>query len=208
MKWAEANGRDFPWRCKGVDPWSVLLAEILLARTGAARVGPLYEMLRARFPDPWVIHNTPLDQVESVISEARLGLHHQRAALLKQLCSALAEQYGGLVPEGIEALQDLPGVGKYIAHAVACLAWYREVPLVDANIARALARLTGLRPDKPDRRPRKAFWELAEASLPEGKARAFNLAILDFAALVCKSRRPLCPSCPLHDHCSYGMAAS
>lgn len=206
LGWYSQRGRVLPWRQSDRTAWEVLLAEVLLARTGALRVREMYGQLVQFLPDPKAVVALGEVELERLFRAYGLGLHRQRARLLYSLAQAILERHGGQVPVDIGALQVLPGVGDYVAHAVAAFAWDMQVPIVDTNVARVFSRYFDLPPVKADRRPPRTYWELAKSCLPPGQARVFNQALLDLAALVCRPSRPMCMTCPLSDACRHADA--
>lgn len=188
-------GRRFPWR-ESSDPYEVLIGEVLLQRTRGENVPAVYAELLARWPTPVKLARARLSTIERVIKP--LGLA-KRAALLKELARNLAAQPD--VPTRPEQLEQLPGVGRYGAHAVPAFALGRDLPVVDWVIARVLRRYFGLR---TDRRPNhdEELWDLASALARKGSARELWLGTLDFAAAICRPR-PRCSECPLAEGCQY-----
>lgn len=202
LDWQELNGRALPWRREPITPWRMLLAELLLSRTGAFRIQAVYSDLLDAFSSPQAVLGYNVAGLESILRHHRLGLHKQRAVLLHRLARTLVEEYSGNVPEDIASLVRLPGVGQYIAHAVAVFAMGQAVPIVDTNVARVFSRYFGIAPVKSDRRPPRVFWRLARASLPKGRAAEFGLALLDLAATTCRPWTPSCGDCPLQCWCN------
>lgn len=196
LGWHRKNARIFGWR-NSRDPYEVLIGEILLQRTRADLVLPVYEEFLTKWPTPSTLAAAPLSDIQKVIRS--LGLSH-RAATIKDLAAVLVEV--GQVPENPTKLLSLPGVGPYAAHAVPIFACSKNLPLVDWVIARVLRRYFGLSADK---RPNQdsELWNRAREMVRGGQARAVWLGTLDFAASVCKPR-PLCASCPLNESCAWG----
>lgn len=195
LRWGRDNSRDLPWRLSN-DPYAVLIGEVLLQRTRAANVAPVYARFLDRWPIPSALGRAREASISSVIRP--LGLA-KRASSLRQLGRELASL--DEVPADPERLRQLPGVGRYAAHAVPIFARGRDLPLVDWVIARVLRRYFGLAQNK---RPNSdaALWELAERLASAGRARALWLATLDFAAAIC-APRPRCPECPLRRDCAF-----
>jgi A/G-specific adenine glycosylase len=198
LKWFEVNKRNFSWR-KTRDPFKILVAEILLRKTDAPKVESVYENFIEKFPGPETIANASFPQLEACLKP--LGLYRKRARELKSLAESLVQKYGGQVPSLKEELLSLPGVGDYTANAVLCFAFGANVPLLDTNLIRVLRRVFGHASLKARARTDRQLWAIAESMVPQGKAREFNLAVLDFAALVCKAKNPRCSVCPLNDMC-------
>lgn len=187
--WATARvERDrLPWRSTR-DPWAVLVAETMLVQTQAARVAPRFAELLARFPDPAAMAAAPLGEV--LRSWSGLG-YNRRAAWLQATARRLVEAHAGRVPDDLEALLGLPGVGAYTARAVLAFAFGEAVGVVDTNVGRVLARAVA-----GTRLTTRAAQACADALVVPGKARSWNLALMDLGAVVC-TPRPACGRCPL-----------
>jgi len=201
VKWFARNGRRFPWR-EERDPYHVLIAEIMLQRTKADQVKPVYLSFMARFPTPEALDKAMYEEVESCMS--RLGLRW-RIPLVKKLAKRLVSEFQGQVPRDRDKLLELPGIGEYIADAVLVFCHDVDVATVDSNVCRIFQRLTGSESSSEARRDR-GLRELIESNVPPGMAREFNWALIDLGSLVCKSRNPLCSLCPLSEGCSSGQA--
>lgn len=190
LSWFAEHARSFPWR-QTRDPYRVLTAEMLLQQTDADSVLPVYEELILRYPTPAELANADKPELEALI--APLGLRY-RAERLQASAAALA---AGVPPEE-KALMKLKGVGRYIARAVLCFAYGAQVGILDSNVIRLLDRVFSIRSEKARPHTDPAMWKLVDMMVPEGEARQFNLALLDLAALVCRSAKPRCEICPLH----------
>lgn len=196
LNWFYSNGRNFPWR-QTSDPFHILVAEILLRQTGASNIVSAYEHIMSKYPSPSQMAKAPLKDLECIIRP--LGLRSRAGNLIK-LSQMIDENHGGVVPSSISDLQKLPGVGQYIANAVACLCFGYDSPLVDRGIGRVVRRVFGLASTKPAYLDRE-LWAFAGSITPSGRAGEYNLALIDLAALVCKPRQPICSSCPLKKFC-------
>ena len=152
-------------------------------------------------------YSTPAHLAEAEVSEVEellrpLGLHRQRAKLLKQAAEILCRKYGCRVPDSYEELRPLPGVGDYVASAVLLFAYGRPRPLVDINVARVLCRLV-LGEDPPKKYSEdKSIAQLA-ASIEW--SREVALALIDFAATICTTKSPSCGICPARGGCNYAQ---
>jgi len=186
LNWYEAVRRPLPWRFTR-DPWAILVSEVMLQQTQAARVVPHYERFLARFPDPEALAAAPAAEVIGAWS----GLGYNRRALALQAAARV------VAAEGWPAeLEELPGVGPYTAAAVASFAWDAQVAAVDTNVRRVIERRDGVR-----RAPRALARRAAEL-VPEGRAAAWNQAMMELGATVCRPRRPRCGDCPLQAGCA------
>src|SRR5437763_567941 len=108
------------------------------------------------------------------------------------------------LPRRVEELRALPGIGRYTAGAVASLAYGAEVPAVDTNAARVLARAFGVCGGRKSARRERRVWALAAALVPRGRAADWNQALMDLGATYCTARRPRCQDCPVRDRCATG----
>lgn len=200
INWGQTNFRAFPWRLT-TDPYSILIAEIMLHRTQATQVEPVYAAFLEQFPDLATLAKASKDELlQSMYS---LGLRW-RVELLYEMIMELNEEFDGTVPHDRGALLGLPGVSEYIASAVRCFAWNFPDPLIDTNTVRITGRLFGLEIKDSSRR-NKQFKQLITALVDPDQPRAYNYALLDLAHLVClKKRSPLCGECPIQKHCDLG----
>ena len=191
LRWYARVKRPLPWR-ETRDPYALLVSEVMLQQTQAARVVPYYEAFLARFPDPAAVAAAPAAEVLKAWS----GLGYNRRALALQAAARHVVAHGW--PDD---LTDLPGVGPYTAAAVGSFAWDRQAAAVDTNVRRVLERHDGIR-----RRP-KALAERAQSLLPAGRAAAFNQAMMELGATVCRPRAPRCDGCPVHQTCAGDLTA-
>lgn len=198
LGWYRESARSFPWR--GVaDPYRVAVAETLLRQTSANMVVPIYMEFLRRYPDAPSLAAASPEEVRELIRP--LGLFF-RADQLVGLAREVVGQYSGRVPEDRRGLESLPGIGPYIAGAVLCFAFGQPEVIVDTNVLRVYRRVFGLGPHSTRVGPDRATIAVASAMLPQDhRASDFNLALLDFAALVCSHYSPRCGNCPVLDMC-------
>jgi A/G-specific adenine glycosylase len=192
LEWFEENGRDYPWR-RTSDPYRVFVAEYMLQRTTPGHVLKVYEDFLRRYPSSAHVARAPASEISEVLYP--LGMKH-RAPLLKRALEKVEAEYGGRMPEDLDDLMTLPGVGPYTARAVMCFAYGRDLALVDVNVMRVLGRALGLRSDKKRPHTDDGFWNRVDGMIPAGRGREFNLSIIDLAALVCRRKKPNCGNCP------------
>ena len=198
-KWFPENGRDFPWR-QSSSSFHMLVAEVLLRRTQAERVvGPYLDLMK-RYPDVPDMAGADVAWLREWFSP--LGLV-SRAYLLIDAAKAILEKHGGEVPRDLSEIESLPGMGRYSARAVHCLAHGGAVPMIDESSGRLLRRLLGLSSTGPAYSDRKLL-ERTEALVPHETSRAFNLGLLDIAAAYCHVSSPDCVHCPLSRLCIQG----
>jgi A/G-specific adenine glycosylase len=194
LAWGERHRRDLPWRRRR-DPWAVLVSELMLQQTQVPRVVSRYEGFLACFPTPAACAAAATGDV--VRAWAGLG-YNRRAVSLHRAARVMVEQHDGRVPDELDALLALPGVGPYTARAVLVFAFERDLGLVDTNAGRFVARAGAGR--RLDAREAQA---LADSLVPPGRAWEWGQAVFDLGALVCTRREPACGSCPITGHCAW-----
>jgi A/G-specific adenine glycosylase len=195
--WYRKNGRDLPWR-KTRDPYAILVSEFMLQQTQVATVLPYYINWLPRFPDFASIARASQNEV----LHAWQGLgYYNRARNLRATARIVLDRHSGTLPGDIAAIRKLPGVGRYTANAVATFAFDQQVPIVEANSARVLARLFDIRAPINSAIDREKLWENAAQLVPKRNAAHFNSALIDLGALVCLPNKPKCNICPVKRFC-------
>lgn len=203
-KWGKCNLRTFPWRLTK-DPYKILIAEIMLQRTKAEQVVPVFQRFVSEYPNVEILANASIAEIEKIILP--LGLK-KRAAYIKQLAQQVCKGYNGQIPDNRKEILELLGVGNYIANAVLCHAFGERLPTVDSNFARILNRVFTLQLTKGQKDQR--LWAFTEEMLSRSKldCRTFNLATIDFGYLICTPKKPKCPQCPQNTICDYAAGLS
>jgi A/G-specific adenine glycosylase len=200
------RGRDLPWRRPTATPWAVLVSEVMLQQTPVVRVLPVYDEWLTRWPSPAdLAADSPGDAIRAW---GRLG-YPRRAMRLHAAATAITALHDGIVPDSIEELLRLPGIGEYTARAVAAFAFGQRTPVVDTNVRRVLARVVrGV--DEPREPATAADRAQLAALLPAEPQRAarFSAAVMELGALVCSARNPDCGICPLVDRCRWRLAGA
>jgi DNA (cytosine-5)-methyltransferase 1 len=192
LEWHRRKRRPFIWRNGRHSPWHVLIGEICLTRTRRDLIPRMYRVLTAMAPDPRTLLRQP--NVENELLELGLGA---RGELLLDIARTLVNEFGGLVPDDEMELRELPGVGDYAAQSILCFGFGRRAVLLDATTARVVTRHRA-REDRRRWQLRLDLYQLAGARGPDA---AFNRALLDLGAEICRAARPLCPECPLASDC-------
>lgn len=199
LHWARVHGRDFRWR-RTRDPYCILISEIMLRRTRAVQVEPVYSEFLRSYPDPESLSAAHPHDIKR--SMQPLGLAW-RTENMVALAADLKTRFNHRVPSAEEELKSLPGSGDYVTAAVMCFAYGKATPLIDTNVVRVLGRIFGLNIAGEARR-RKEIKRAAARCVETQRPRDYHYALLDFAAKVCKARSPNCPSCPFENKCNYG----
>jgi A/G-specific adenine glycosylase len=202
LGWFDTAKRDMPWR-GSTDPYAIWLSETMLQQTQVATVIPYYARFLARFPT--IAHLAKADLQEVLSLWAGLG-YYRRAKHLHAAAQAIMEQHAGQLPPTVEGLLSLPGIGRYTAGAVASIAFGLPAPVVDGNVMRVLARLTGYDRDIADPKHHAFFWKMAEevvSAAPSGRYGDVNQAVMELGATICTPppSRPACLLCPVKSFC-------
>jgi A/G-specific adenine glycosylase len=199
MDWYRPRREAYPWRVRR-DPYRVLVSEVMLQQTQAARVAPAFDRFIVRFPTLEALAAAPRSEV--LREWSGLG-YNRRAVALSQAARAVVHAHGGRIPSRPGDLARLPGVGPYTAAAVASLAYGEPVPAVDTNVRRVVARAL-LGADGPEA-PLARVRDVAETWLDRGDPGGFNQALMDLGREVCRPM-PRCDVCPLAGACRFRRA--
>ena len=185
-----------------MEPWQVLVVEILLQQTGAERIAAFVPAFLAEFPSLHALAATDEQKLAERLST--LGLQNRRASRLIALANALLSQYGQ-VPKSKRELESLPGVGPYVAAAYMSTVLKEPEPMVDVNMARLIERLYGPR-TLSDIRYDPHINGIAQRLIRlAARPKVFNWSVLDLGATHCKARAPSCRGCPLLEVCPFGQ---
>jgi A/G-specific adenine glycosylase len=197
LDWFEVHRRDLTWRHTR-DPYAIMVSEIMLQQTQVDRVLPYWHAWMERWP---TVYELAKASVADVI-RAWKGLgYNRRAVNLQRAAQAVAAQ-GGEFPNTVEGLLALPGIGPYTAGAIACFAFEQDVAFIDTNMRRVLHRIfVGVDVPKPTVSD-KAVLEIAVDAIPAGQGWTWNQAIMEFGAIHCTAKKPLCMICPVQEECS------
>ncbi|CDP88083.1 MULTISPECIES: A/G-specific adenine glycosylase [Mycolicibacterium] len=192
VSWYEQAQRDLPWRRPGVSAWQILVSEFMLQQTPVARVEPIWSAWIEQWPTPSA--TAAAGAAEVLRAWGKLG-YPRRAKRLHECAVVIATEYGDEVPEDVETLLTLPGIGAYTARAVACFAYSASVPVVDTNVRRVVTRVLHGQADAP---ARARDLDAVAALLPDdATAPTFSAALMELGATVCTARAPMCGGCPL-----------
>jgi A/G-specific adenine glycosylase len=194
LHWYGRHRRDLPWRKPGVTPWQIMVSEFMLQQTPVSRVEPIWLEWVARWPTPSATAAAGAGEI--VRAWGKLG-YPRRAKRLHECAIVIARDHGDEVPDDVEVLLTLPGVGSYTARAIACFAYRQPVPVVDTNVRRVVARAVH---GKADAGSASAVRDHADVSamLPkDSTAHTFSAALMELGATVCTARSPKCGLCPL-----------
>jgi A/G-specific adenine glycosylase len=200
ITWGSEHFRSFPWRFTS-NPYHILIAEVMLHRTQAPQVVPIYEQFIRQYPDIVSLSGATRDELHYILYS--LGLRW-RIDLIIDMVKQINERFAGRIPEEKTDLLSLPGVSEYVASAVRCFAWNLPDGIIDTNTVRITGRIFNLEVKDSSRR-NALFRRLITALVDPDSPRLYNFALLDLGAEICtKAQRPLCEQCPARQYCVYG----
>ena len=204
IDWYAHNARQLPWRRSRVTAYQILVSEIMLQQTPASRVAPQWEAWIKRWPNPESL--AAASPAEVIRQWDRLG-YPNRALRLHESAKRIVQQHGGRLPKTYAELIALPGIGDYTAAAILAFAYGKRSVVLDTNIRRVITRVW----DGAQRPPHSLSSiekDFAESLVPsdDQHAASWSIAIMEFGALVCTARNPVCDSCPLAANCQWRKA--
>jgi len=202
-EWFRINQRDLPWRNPETTPWAILVSEVMLQQTPVSRVIPAWTSWLDRWPDAHSLAQAPLGDV--LQQWGKLG-YPRRAKNLHLTAQEVSFRWSGVVPESVDDLLALPGIGDYTARAIACFAYGQPHPVVDTNVKRVVARAI-------DGDAAAGHWSMRDAMARVDAAMDTPLsdeeyclsqkALMELGAVVCTARSPRCDECPLISECAW-----
>lgn len=197
MRWFDQQARDLPWRGTR-DPYAVWVSEIILQQTRVDQGTPYILRFLKRFPTVKSLAAARADSVTKLWEG--LG-YYTRARNLHKAARLVVTERGGQLPTRAADWESLPGVGRYTAGAIASIAFDEQVPVLDGNVKRVLARITDWDESIDTPSTVGAMWAWM-AYLVRGKnPGTFNQSVMELGASVCTPRRPRCEECPIADRC-------
>jgi A/G-specific adenine glycosylase len=198
LKWFDQHGRKhLPWQ-QDISAYRVWLSEIMLQQTQVATVIPYFERFIACFPTVQSLAAAPIDEVLHLWTG--LG-YYARARNLHKCAQTVVNQYDGEFPATVEALADLPGIGRSTAGAIVSIAFQQRAAILDGNVKRVLARYNAV-DGWPGQLPiANQLWEIAETHTPSARANHYTQAMMDMGATLCTRSKPRCDVCPLNGGC-------
>jgi len=189
--WYENNKRDLPWR-QDRNPYRIWLSEIILQQTRVDQGLPYYLKFTELYPTIHHLANASEDKVLRVWQG--LG-YYSRAKNLHKCAKIIVEKYNGKFPSSRDELITLPGIGLYTSAAIASFAFKKKEAVVDGNVIRVITRLYGIDGDITNQKTLNQIKSIADELIPSTHPDLFNQAIMEFGALYCTPKNPLCESC-------------
>lgn len=198
LVWYRVNGRAFPWRSASLDPYVVLVSEVMLQQTQASRVAQRLPDFLAQFPT--LSHLAAA--TDGTIIRAWQGMgYNSRALRLRDAARHVVERFGSVVPQAVDDLRTLPGIGAYASASIACFAWNVPAVVLDVNIRRVYSRWLTACERTTDVLPDTTLAAFAREVIPAKRAALWHHAVMDLGAMHCTARTPACTTCPVAGMC-------
>jgi A/G-specific adenine glycosylase len=194
LQWYQRSRRDLPWREPGVTAWQILVSEFMLQQTPVARVLSIWPDWVRRWPTASA--TAAASAADVLRAWGKLG-YPRRAMRLHECATVIAREHGDVVPDDLDTLLTLPGVGSYTARAVVCFAYRQRVPVVDTNVRRVVARAVHGRADAGAASAVRDHADVSALLPRDETAPQFSVALMELGATVCTARTPRCGLCPL-----------
>ncbi|MEH6745547.1 MAG: A/G-specific adenine glycosylase [Maribacter arcticus] len=197
LDWYHQNKRSLPWR-KSLNPYKIWLSEIILQQTRVAQGAPYYLRFVEQFP---TVHHMANASEEEVLKLWQGLGYYSRARNLHASAKIVVNQYNGEFPDTYNELLKLKGVGDYTASAISSICFNEPQAVVDGNVYRVLSRYFGIDIPINSAEGIKYFKSLAEKVMDVNDIRDYNQGIMEFGAIQCSPKKPLCLHCPLNESC-------
>ncbi len=199
LRWFDREGRKhLPWQ-QDITPYRVWVSEIMLQQTQVATVIPYFKRFIKQFPTVKKLAAAEQDDVLSLWTG--LG-YYSRARNLHRAAQIIVDDFSGNFPLGVEALSQLPGIGRSTAGAIASIAQGQRAAILDGNVKRVLARFHAVAGWPGEPAVAKTLWQYAEQHVPQKRVGDYTQAMMDIGATVCTRSKPRCEACPLRSQCA------
>jgi A/G-specific adenine glycosylase len=198
LSWYRRNARSFPWRTASIDPYVVLVSEIMLQQTQAQRVAEALPRFLQQFPS--VVDLARASNAQMIRQWRGMG-YNSRALRLRDAAQLIVERHDGVVPQDVDALRALPGIGPYASASIAAFAFNKRVVVVDVNVRRVYSRWMRQQRTTIDVERDDVLTQFAQQVIPARASARWHHAVMDLGATICTARKPLCTSCPMADIC-------
>jgi A/G-specific adenine glycosylase len=197
LQWFKKNGRDLPWR-RTRDPYAIWVSEIMLQQTQVTTAIPYYKKFLKSFPTVRHLARADLSRVLKIWEG--LG-YYSRARNLHRASQIVSNHFHGRIPENLEGLLSLPGIGRSTAGALLSFAFQKDASILDTNVKRVISRLFAVSENPAAGKTDDLLWRTSESLVPKGYSYPFNQALMDLGSMLCTVKKPDCDRCPLRNVC-------
>lgn len=198
LQWSHRHGRhDLPWQ-QEISAYRVWISEVMLQQTQVETVIPYFQRFMQSFPSIQDLASATQDAV----LEHWSGLgYYARGRNLHKAAQVVIAEHAGQMPQQLEQLIALPGIGRSTAAAILSIAHGQQQAILDGNVKRVLARHAAIEGWYGQAKGLKELWALAEKLTPKRDNAAYTQAIMDLGATLCTRRQPRCAECPVVADC-------
>ncbi|RMH22014.1 MAG: A/G-specific adenine glycosylase [Gammaproteobacteria bacterium] len=205
IRWQKNHGRNnLPWQVTD-DAYPIWISEIMLQQTQVQTVIPYFQRFISRFPNVAQLANASEDEVLACWSG--LG-YYARGRHLRHAARLIMERHQGRIPNRLDDLMNLPGIGRTTAAAILSQAFGQRQTILDGNVKRVLCRFHALEGWPGSRTVEQRLWKLAEQHLPENEMRTYTQGLMDLGAMICLRKNPLCESCAISENCKAHLSGT
>lgn len=199
LQWFDKNERQLSWRKTPQDAYIVLVSETMLQQTQGSRVNEKLPDFLEQFPSLEFLAQASNAQI--LIAWQGMG-YNNRALRLRDCARLILQNHNGIIPDDLDVLTSLPGIGKYTASAILSFAYGKDVPIADVNIRRVLSRIFHKQKTTADVLDEKSAWLKAEQIIPLNMGAQWHQALMDIGSLFCRANSTKCDLCPLSQQCN------
>lgn len=196
LNWYGENQRDLPWRKQPVNPYHILVSEIMLQQTTVATVKGYFTKFLERWP---TIQDLAVASQDELMQYWQGLGYYSRARNLHKTAKIVTDEYHGILPNSYHALMTLPGLGPYTAAAIASIAFGESIIAIDTNVNRVLCRLFAV--SSSGKIQKIQIQEIADSLAHSDHSGAISQALMDIGSTLCKSKNPKCADCFLKNNC-------
>jgi A/G-specific adenine glycosylase len=197
IAWYEQEKRNLPWRVN-LDPYRIWISEIMLQQTRVDTVIDYYYRFMEWFPTIKALAEAPDDK----LLKAWEGLgYYSRARNLKIAAQQIMTEFNGQMPQTIDEIRQLKGIGPYTAGAIGSIAFQLPEPAIDGNVMRVVSRLFEIDADIAKASSRKVFEAAMYKIIDHARPGDFNQAMMDLGSAICTPTSPKCEECPIQSYC-------
>ncbi|MCV2401672.1 A/G-specific adenine glycosylase [Marinomonas sp. C2222] len=198
LAWFDEYGRkNLPWQ-ENKTPYRVWISEIMLQQTQVTTVIPYYLKFMQSFPTVEAL--AAADQEQVLAHWSGLG-YYARARNMHKAAQMLVDEMDSEFPQSVEAVCELPGIGRSTAAAILSISRGVQAAILDGNVKRVLARFHAVPKWPGEKQTENAMWDLAEAYMPSSRCADYTQAMMDLGATLCTRSKPQCLICPLMEDC-------
>jgi A/G-specific adenine glycosylase len=198
LDWYQANKREFLWRREAPVPFLTLVSEVMLQQTQTSRVEEKLPLFLEQFPTISALAEA--NNADIIRAWKGMG-YNNRALRLRDAARIICQRHNAIIPQTIQELLALPGIGHYTATALLAFSFGKDVAVIDVNIRRVYSRIFHKMETTAATLPEAHVNQIAEDSFPRGRASEWHQALMDIGALFCTARKPDCIACPLRFQC-------